>query len=93
MTDRASDEYGAELEDVVAHLSRHCREISIRGSSEARFVYAKAASGLVEISRSAHGEVFVEYWLSEDDAPIREATYPSYDHAIAEVSAWLSSPG
>ena len=64
-------------------------DVSIRGTGESRFLYAKSLCAAIEISSSNSG-VWVEYWNNTDEASVKDEIL--YDRRIVLQRArnWLS---
>ena len=84
-----SSAYRIELLDARAHLEPFATETAIRGDGAAQFVYARSNRGSIELSKTQHLEIFVEFWSADAETPVREVTYPDFASALAESSSWL----
>ena len=81
--------YRAELEEVAAQLEPFASHVSVRGDGPARFVFARSTQRAVEISKTEHQEIWVEFWRGDSRAPTREEAHPDYESAVASVVPWL----
>ena len=83
-----SDQLGFDLQQCVTELARAVADASIRGTGNARFLYAKHKSRAVEVSPSSDGGWWVEFWENEDVA--NEHTYQSREDATEAAGLWLA---
>ena len=76
--------FGKRLEEIAetdVRLSEH---------EYASFIYAKGKNNSVEVMEADSG-VWVEFFEINNDEPIKEASYLSYDEAYEPIKSWLNN--
>ena len=81
------EEYYKNLTDVKTTLS-DANEIKLNKSEYASYLFASTNKGSIEISEN-EGEVWVEYWMADNDDVDHECTFSNYHDAIADIQRWM----
>ncbi len=81
--------YHEELLEVAIHLEPFASTVSVRGDGAARFVYAESNQGSIEVSKTEHLEILVEFWRPGADASCHDEIHRSYESAIESAVSFL----
>lgn len=84
-----------KLEDLKSELQQRGLSASLRGGGRAAFLFVEHDGKAVEIS-DHEGQWWVEFWGAsedEDDAPVKDRSFPTPDQAIEATTCWLLHEG
>ena len=76
-----------DLEYYARELGR-ISEVSIRGSGESSFLYARSNVGAVELSSSKSG-LWIEFWKGDKDVSEKDETVYTRYEALLHATRWL----